>query len=149
PLEQTSYGRRGVNAEQTTYLADTGFVAGARRFDMGERDHFVSIEMASIGMEMVARWGVPLISERLGWLTGQLAEGLGNLGVRVPEQHLRAPHILSLGFPKAMPEKLIPQLKAANVHVAGRLGRMRISPHVYNDEQDVAAFVSAFRKLMT
>ncbi len=149
PLEQTSTGRRGVNAEQTTYLADTGFVAGARRFDMGERDHFVSIEMASIGMEMVARWGVPLISERLGWLTGQLAEGLGNLGVRVPEQHLRAPHILSLGFPKAMPEKLIPQLKAANVHVAGRLGRMCISPHVYNDEQDVAAFVSAFRKLMT
>ncbi|MGH7102924.1 MAG: aminotransferase class V-fold PLP-dependent enzyme [Acetobacteraceae bacterium] len=148
PLEQTSYGRRGVNAEHTTYLADTGFVAGARRFDMGERDHFVSMEMASIGMEMVARWGVSAISERLGWLTGQLAEGLGNLGVRMPEPRLRAPHILSLGFPKAMPDQLIPQLKAANVHVAGRLGRMRISPHVYNDEQDIAAFVSAFRKLM-
>ncbi len=148
PLEQTSTGRRGVNAEQTTYLADTGFVAGARRFDMGERDHFVSLEMASIGMEMVARWGVPLISERLGWLTGQLAEGLGNLGVRMPEPHLRAPHILSLGFPKAMPEELIPQLKAVNVHVAGRLGRMRISPHVYNDEQDVRAFVSAFGRLL-
>ncbi|MGH7082709.1 MAG: aminotransferase class V-fold PLP-dependent enzyme [Acetobacteraceae bacterium] len=148
PLEQTSTGRRGVNAEQTTYLADTGFVAGARRFDMGERDHFVSLEMASIGMEMVARWGVSLISERLGWLTGQLAEGLGNLGVRMPEPHLRAPHILSLGFPKAMPEELIPQLKAVNVHVAGRLGRMRISPHVYNDEQDVRAFVSAFGRLL-
>ncbi|MGH7159548.1 MAG: hypothetical protein ACREFS_05645, partial [Acetobacteraceae bacterium] len=89
-----------------------------------------------------------LISERLGWLTGQLAEGLGNLGVRMPEPHLRAPHILSLGFPKAMPEELIPQLKAVNVHVAGRLGRMRISPHVYNDEQDVRAFVSAFGRLL-
>ncbi|MGH7066527.1 MAG: aminotransferase class V-fold PLP-dependent enzyme [Acetobacteraceae bacterium] len=147
PLEQTSYGRRGVNAEQTTYLADTGFVAGARRFDMGERDHFISIEMASIGMEMVAGWGVAAVSERLGWLTGQLAEGLGNLGAQVPEPHLRAPHILSLGFPAGMPEGLVERLKATNVHVAGRLGRMRISPHVYNDEEDVAAFVSTFRRL--
>lgn len=148
PLEQTSYGRRGVNGEQTTYLADTGFVAGARRFDMGERDHFISIEMASIGMEMAALWGVAAISERLGWLTGQLAEELGNLGVQLPAPRFRAPHILSLGFPGGMPEGLVERLKGANVHVAGRLGRMRISPHVYNDEEDVAAFVSAFRTLM-
>jgi len=33
------------------------------------------------------------------------------------------------------------------VHVAPRLGRLRISPHVYNDEADVAAFLAAFRAL--
>ncbi len=147
PLEQTSYGRQGVNAEQTTYLADTSFVSGARRFDMGERDHFISIEMASVGMEMVAEWGTDAISERLAWLTERLAVGLGNLGIRLPERHLRAPHILSLAFPRGMPEGLVARLAAANVHVAGRLGRMRISPHVYNDEQDIEAFVSAFRSL--
>lgn len=147
PLEQTAGGRRGVSAEQARYLADTGFVSGARRFDMGERDHFISLEMAAIGMEMVAGWGCAAITGRLAWLTGQLAEGLRALGAAVPEARVRAPHILSLSFPGGMPEGLTARLAAAGVHVAGRLGRMRISPHVYNDEEDVARFLAAFRRL--
>ena len=46
-----------------------------------------------------------------------------------------------------MPERLIERLAAENVHVAPRVGRMRISPHVYNDEQDVERFVEVFRKV--
>ena len=144
PLEQTAYGRRGVGAEQATYLADTGFVAGARRFDMGERDHFVSLEMASIGMEMVAGWGARAISERLAALTARLAAGLADAGVTIPDARVRAPHILSLGFPGGMPAGLMDRLAAANVHAAARLGRLRISPHVYNDETDMDRFVSVF-----
>ena len=52
PLEQTSYGRRVISSERAPYFGDLAFVASARRFDMGERDHFVSLEMASIGMEL-------------------------------------------------------------------------------------------------
>ena len=59
---------------------------------------------------------------------------------------MRAPHILSLGFPNGMPERLIERLAAEQVHVAPRIGRMRVSPHVYNDEEDVDRFVTAFRR---
>jgi selenocysteine lyase/cysteine desulfurase len=52
---------------------------------------------------------------------------------------------LSLGFPDGMPDGLVAQLAAKNVHVAPRLGRLRISPHVYNDEADVDRFVEIFR----
>lgn len=149
PLEQTGYGRRGVMAErEPPYLKDTAYVSGARRFDMGERDHFISLEMASIGMEMVAGWGAPAIVERLKMLTGRLAEGLGNSGATMLEESARAPHILSLGFPKGMPEGLAQKLAAENVHAAPRLGRLRISPHVYNDEADIDRFLSAFKKHM-
>ena len=47
-----------------------------------------------------------------------------------------------------MPERLIERLAAKNVHVAPRVGRMRISPHVYNDEEDVDRFVAGFRQLV-
>ena len=149
PLEQTSYGRRAVRAEQDVYLSDTGYVGGARRFDMGERDHFISMEMASIGMELVAQWGSRAIVERLAMLTARLAAGLvGERRCEIPEARVRAPHILSLGFREGMPKQLIQQLAAENVHVAPRLGRLRISPHVYNDESDVDRFIEAFHKLM-
>ena len=147
PLEQTSYGRRAVNSERETYYRDVEFVPGGRRFDMGERDHFISLEMASIGMEMMANWGCDAVQQRLGKLTSRLADGLRNDGVAIPDARVRAPHILSLSFPAGMPERLIAQLAAEHIYVAPRIGRMRISPHVYNDEDDVDRFVATFRRL--
>jgi selenocysteine lyase/cysteine desulfurase len=147
PLEQTSYGRRAIASEQETYYRDIEFVPGARRFDMGERDHFISLEMASIGMEMVAEWGCGAVQARLRALTGRLANGLRDCAVMVPDAAVRAPHILSLRFPAGMPQRLIERLAAEHVYVAPRVGRMRISPHVYNDEDDIDRFVATFRRL--
>jgi selenocysteine lyase/cysteine desulfurase len=149
PLEQTASARKGVSAEDTIYFRDTSYRDDARRYDMGERDHFVSMEMASIGMEMMASWGSDAIVERLAMLTGKLADGLGNLGMQLPDQKVRAPHVLCVTFPKGMPSDLAKRLAAENVHAAPRLGRLRISPHVYNDEQDVERFVEVFRKVAT
>src|SRR5262249_22248921 len=148
PLEQTSHGRRSVRAEQSPYLSDTRYVAGARRFDMGERDHFISLEMASIGMEMMAAWGNEAITGRLGVLTARLAKGLRDIDVTIPEARMRAPHILSLGFRDGWRRGLIEQLAEEHVFVAPRLGRMRITPHVYNDENDVDRFVEVLRRLL-
>jgi selenocysteine lyase/cysteine desulfurase len=146
PLEQTAHGRRGVAADQVPYLRDLAFAPGARRFDMGERDHFVSLEMAALGMEMVAGWGADAVAARLRMLTDRMAEGLrGAAGVRVAvaDARLRAPHLLCLEFPGRMPEGLVERLGAQGVHVAARIGRLRVSPHVYNDDEDVDRFVEA------
>jgi selenocysteine lyase/cysteine desulfurase len=147
PLEQTSYGRRAINSERETYYRDIEFVAGARRFDMGERDHFISLEMASLGMELLAQWGCDAVQERLRTLTCRLADELRDDGVTMSDVSVRAPHILSLQFPAGMPERLVEQLAAEQVYVAPRIGRMRISPHVYNDVEDIDRFLASFRRL--
>jgi selenocysteine lyase/cysteine desulfurase len=46
-----------------------------------------------------------------------------------------------------MPADLPERLAAENVFVSPRLGRLRIAPHVYNDEADVDRFLTTFRKL--
>jgi len=150
PLEQTASGRRNVRAENAVYFTDVSYVPDARRFDMGERDHFISMEMASIGMEMMAEWGGAAIVQRLAMLTERIATGVGGIGIRVPEPHLRAPHILSLAFKGGMPAGLVEGLASEGVYVAPRLGRMRISPHVYNDEADADRFIEVLtRRLRT
>jgi selenocysteine lyase/cysteine desulfurase len=143
PLEQTSFGRRDVRAWNEVYFADLRYVADARRFDMGERDHFISMEMSAIGMEMMADWGAAAVAQRLAMLTERIAEGVRGMGVSVPEPRIRAPHILSLGFKDGMPAGLVDGLASEGVYVAERLGRMRISPHVFNDEADADRFVAA------
>jgi selenocysteine lyase/cysteine desulfurase len=147
PIEQAGSQRRAMNSEHAPYMRDTAYVANARRYDMGERDHYISLEMASIGMEMVADWGSDAIAERLRMLTDRLAEGLRNAGVLVSDARLRAPHILSLRFPGGMPDRLVERLEAEHVFVSPRLGLIRISPHVYNDEADVDRFVEVFRRV--
>ena len=146
PLEQTASGRRNVRAENAVYFTDVSYVPDARRFDMGERDHFISMEMASIGMEMMAEWGGAAIVQRLAMLTERIATGVGGIGIRVPEPHLRAPHILSLAFKGGMPAGLVEGLASEGVYVAPRLGRMRISPHVYNDEADADRFIEVLTR---
>jgi selenocysteine lyase/cysteine desulfurase len=147
PLEQTAYARRNINSERDVYFADIGYVANARRFDMGERDHFISMEMAAIGMEMMAAWGAAAVVQRLNMLTGRIADRLENSGgAHLAEARFRAPHILSLGFRGGLPAGLVEGLAGEGIYVAPRLGRMRISPHVYNDEADADRFVAALVK---
>lgn len=146
PLEQTPGGRRAIAAERLPYLNDTRYVDNARRFDMGERDHFIGLEMAAMGMELVHGWGAAL-SQRLRFLTDRLAAGLEGTGVTVLPRDRRAPHLLCLSLPQGIPAELPARLATENVHVALRLGRLRISPHAYNDEEDVDRFLQVFKRL--
>jgi selenocysteine lyase/cysteine desulfurase len=143
PLEQTSAGRRDVRAENAVYFTDTSYVGDASRFDMGERDHFIALEMAAIGMEMIAEWGAAAIAQRLAMLTERIAEGVRGFDVSMPERRLRAPHILCVGFKDGTAKALVERLATEGIYVAPRLGRMRVSPHVFNDEADADRFVQA------
>jgi selenocysteine lyase/cysteine desulfurase len=146
PLEQTGLGRRGIHSDAEIYFADLSYVAGARRFDMGERDHFIAMEMAAIGMEMMAEWGADAVAGRLKMLTDRIADGLSGTKVRIMDARFRSPHILSLAFAGGLPGGLVEGLAGEGIYVAPRLARMRVSPHVFNDEEDIDRFVTALKK---
>ena len=65
PIEQTGSSGAPSTPNVRPICATRRYVTNARRYDMGERDHYISLEMASIGMEMVADWGSDAIIERL------------------------------------------------------------------------------------
>lgn len=145
PLEQNGPARVGVSSETSPYMRDLSYRPDASRFDMGERDHFIGLEMAAVGMEYLASLGIPAVTGRLKHLTDGLAARVADLPVRTLPSPLRAPNLLCLEFPGGMPADLVARLAQQDVHVAARVGRMRISPHVYNDEADLDRFAAVLR----
>lgn len=122
--------------------------SGARRYDRGECHDPVGLPMAATGLELVAAWGVPAIAARLRWLTDRLADGAEALGLAVPPRALRCPHILGLDVPGTDADALVARLRGRNVFVSARLGRLRISPHVWVGEADLAQVLSALEALI-
>lgn len=122
------------------------YVASARRFDRGERNDPVGLPMAAVGLEQVLAWNADAVRARLRGLTDALGEAVAGLpGIAMLPRALRAPHILGLRFHGGLPPGLVDRLAAGGVHVADRQGVMRVSPHVYNDEDDVARFAASLR----
>ncbi|NKB53970.1 MAG: aminotransferase class V-fold PLP-dependent enzyme [Rhizobiaceae bacterium] len=150
PLEQTSYARKRVVAEDDQHFTDLDYVDGARRFDMGERDFFVSLCVASHSMKLIRQWGPDQIGQRLRMLTNRIEKGLIDREVPVSMMNAayRSPHILSLDFPQGMPEDFERLLKERRVFAVPRLGRLRISPHVYNNEDDCDRLVEELADIL-
>ena len=122
------------------------YIPTARRFDRGEKNDPIGLPMAATGLEQVLAWEHGAVAARLRSLTDALAEAVADIpGISMLPRAQRAPHILGLRLAGGMPPGLLDRLTARGVHVADRLGVMRVSPHVYNDDADVAAFATALR----
>jgi selenocysteine lyase/cysteine desulfurase len=117
------------------------FLAGARRYDIGERNNPITLPIAIAGMELIGEWGARRIGERLQMLTDMLADKATALGAITVERRLRAPHVLGLRFEGGITGRLVQRLAEQKVFVSLRGGDvMRVSPHVYNDAADVERF---------
>ena len=115
---------------------------------MGERDHFISLEMASLGIERVAAWGCLAISERLAALTARLADGMRGNRVSLPDAAVRAPHILSLGFLDGMPKELIRKPGRGTSKSPQRLGACGSAHMFIMTKPTLTALSKAFHRLM-
>ncbi|MEP0944803.1 MAG: aminotransferase class V-fold PLP-dependent enzyme [Rhizobiaceae bacterium] len=150
PLEQTSYARKRVVAEDDRHFTDLDYINSAARFDMGERDFFVSLGMATHSIDLIQSWGIDNIRPTIQAYTDRIEAGLleQNVPVTMLPRHLRAPHVLSLGFPDGMPQDFEAVLQQNRVFAAPRLGRLRITPHVYNNERDCDRLVEVLAKIL-
>jgi selenocysteine lyase/cysteine desulfurase len=141
PIEEAWIVRRNADDFRSLSNYEEDFAAGARRFDMGERANFALLPVAGAAIGQLLDWGVGNVAESLGAMTAGIEARLSERGVT--GQQGRAPHFLSVRFPGGPPEGIEERLAAADVHVSLRGDRMRITPHLYNDEADAERLFSA------
>ena len=148
PIEQSWITRAG--AEDFARLVDYAddFRPGARRFDMGEFSQFTLVPMATAALTQVVEWGVDEIAAGVGAITGRIAGEVSALGCEVARDDERVRHMLGVRLPGGVPPGLTERLAEAKVYVSVRGDSIRVAPHLYNDEADVARFVNVLRSAM-
>ena len=136
PLEHHWAGREGSeNFARLTSYTDS-YRAGARRFDGGEASNFVLAPMAVAALQMVTEWSVERLAATVGPLSAAVAQGVASLGLQ-PGIEPRAGHILGFTLPTGSAGAVVDRLARAQVHVSLRGDNLRVSPYVYNTEDDV------------
>jgi selenocysteine lyase/cysteine desulfurase len=122
------------------------FQAGARRFDVGERSNFALMPVAEASLKLLSEWTVPRVFETLRLRTGAIAErARGEFGIDSVPSHRRASHYLGLRFGGGVPSDLPMRLAAAQVYVSVRGQAMRVTPHVWNTDEDVEKLFSVLK----
>jgi selenocysteine lyase/cysteine desulfurase len=147
PIEHNWINRRG--SEEFSELVDyqDAFQPGARRYDVGERSNFVLLPMAAEALRQLLDWGVENVSESVGMLTDLIEQKAEERGItRIPKER-RARHMIGLMLGPGAPADLATRLMRHDVFVSVRGSSVRVSPHLYNTEEDVARFFDVLEQV--
>jgi selenocysteine lyase/cysteine desulfurase len=139
PLEEGWVTRKGAEDFRRLAAYEEALEPDAHRFDMGERSNFALLPVAGAAIAQLLDWGVANVAETLGAANADLAARLAGHGIHASPE--RAPLFLSVRFERGLPDGIEERLAAARVHVSLRGDRMRITPHLYNDDADRARLV--------
>ena len=143
PLEETWGARSGSDDFAGLVAPSAEYRPGAVRYDVGESAGFTLIPMLVAGLEQLQEWGVERVrAHAVGLARSALSDArLHGLGVGADPGD--ASHIFGLRLPDHVdPRRAQARLQAAGVHVSVRGRVMRVSPHVYNDGEDVDALLA-------
>ena len=148
PLEHSWIARLGAENFAGLVAYERRYQPGARRYDMGERANFHLLPPAMASLEQILAWDAAAVAETLGARTAALAEATRALGLTSLDDARRAPHFLGLRFPEGLPRGLPDALAAAGVHVSVRGESMRITPHLYNTDEDAARLLDVLARAL-
>jgi len=137
PLEHHAWNRVGGDKSDFYTVDVPAFLPGARRFDMGERSDFAVLPVAIAALRLIREWTVEEVYARLRHLNQTIWDEAGRRGLTISDERHRAPHIAIIELGDRLTDGLMDTLKREDIHVTLRGTKMRISPHVYNDEKDI------------
>jgi len=114
------------------------YQSGARRFDVSAKSSFSNIAGALSALQLLEEWGITHISETLATTNERIARILESRGLETVAAATRAPHFQGARLPAIDPRRLAAQLIENGVYASVRGDYLRIAPHLYTDDEDLA-----------
>jgi selenocysteine lyase/cysteine desulfurase len=147
-LEQNWIARQGSEDFASLSLNSERYQPGARRFDVGERSNFALLPVSIVALEQLLAWRVAAIAATLAARTQAIAERAAGLGLRATAPERRAGHFLGLRFPQGVPPGLPEHLAEERVYVSLRGDSLRVTPHLYNHQQDLDRLLEVLQAVL-
>jgi selenocysteine lyase/cysteine desulfurase len=126
----------------------TDFRPGARRYDVGQTSNFALMPAIEAALQQTLEWGVESIQAYASELNEKVAAKAEAAGLGVAPRHLRAGHLMGVRLHGVDTEGVAEAMAEAGVFVSVRGDAMRVSPHVYNTEQDVDRLFEVLRSVI-
>ncbi len=137
PLEYSWLTKKGAEdfAGLTNYRA--GYRDGARRFDMGEFSQFNLLPMCIAALQQIIDWKPAAIQQQLTTLTDRVVAYKKQKGIDGNSIERFVGHMSSIPLGSIDVPVLKKRLEQNKVIVSFRGSSIRVSPHLYNDHNDL------------
>jgi len=147
PIEHNWINRRGSQDFSQLVAYQEAFQPGARRYDVGERSNFALLPVAAEALRRLIDWEVGNVSETIGTLTDLIEAKAERLGIATTPKKRRVRHMIGLLLGHDAPDDLATGLMRHDVFVSVRGPSVRVSPHLYNTEEDVDRFFEVLERV--
>jgi selenocysteine lyase/cysteine desulfurase len=142
PLEENWINRLGSEDFTGLVKYQDAYQPGALRYEVGEHSNFILVPMMLEALRQVNAWGPANIQAYCRAITRRGIALLREHGYWVEDETWRGQHLFGIRFPQGLdPVKIRERVKRKNISVSFRGEFMRVSPHVYNTEQEFMKLV--------
>ncbi|MEM3755302.1 MAG: aminotransferase class V-fold PLP-dependent enzyme [Candidatus Bathyarchaeia archaeon] len=121
------------------------YASNARKFEYGSHN-FSGIFGLKAALELILKVGISNIEKRILQLSNLTIEEVEKLGLKIqtPKDIKKRAGIVNIIVKN--PNKVVKKLLKSRIIVSLRAGGIRVSPHFYNNEEDIYKFVQALKK---
>ena len=148
PLEEGWVTRQGGRNFANLTENPEAFEAGAIRYDMGERSNFALLPGVNEALRQLLNWGVASIETTLAARNADLCQRLETIGLKTIVAENRGAHFIGAQLPAGTRDDLLTEMAKEKVYLSERGGSLRITPHLWNDDQDFYRLIDTLRRLI-
>ncbi len=147
PIEHNHSTRHGAPSMETSPGYGDVLKPSARRFDMGAADSMVHLPMAVTALEAIHAWGQDRIAAHCAHLVDKVADMAEARGFVVPPKAYRIGHFIGMLPTRDLPDDLVGRLAEENIYVSRRNNAIRVSPYIFNTEEDIDTLFAAIDRI--
>ena len=142
PTDSGWFAQRDINA-MDIYSNDPA--PSARRFESGTPP-VANIYAALAGVALIESWGTDTIERKIGALTHLIKEGIRAEGWELATPEEAAHHGAMIAVRTKDEVAIVDALARDHIVTSSRDGNLRISPHIYNNDEDIARLLESLRR---
>ena len=148
PLEEGWITRKDSEKFSALVEYTDDYQPGAIRFDMGQRANFALMPGVIAALKQITEWGVENLYNTLSARNSDLCKRLSALGLTPTPDDARGGHFIGAGLPDGAPADLLAQLSERQIYLSERGGSLRITPHLWNDDEDYDRLIVALGDIL-